>query len=195
VTTSRILKAEWLQRRHEQGKALLAQDPESLEGLPLTGEMTDGLANVLRFSGGTLSPERYQRLSEVLAAGEYAIRCRRHMGAKRWAEWLAFMASRGLEWGKPLTQATSLPAQPLPDQWNVYQFASGDNLARFLSGNSKIRHRLVALGREINCFQRHVETVTKETTELKSAFLAVQTGLSLVWEGLEKQNILSGNAS
>jgi hypothetical protein len=33
------------------------------------------------------------------------------MGRVRWAEWLAFMQSRGLEWGKPLSdEAPNAPA-------------------------------------------------------------------------------------
>ena len=61
---------------------------------------------------------RYKRISEVAAAGERAIRYRRGMGAMLWAEWLAFMEARGLEWD----EVRKAPAGSLPSDWNVVAF-------------------------------------------------------------------------
>jgi hypothetical protein len=118
---------------------MLAADPESLEGLSLTGVLSKGLANCLTgFCGteeeleGVPDHQDYERISDVLRAGREVVRNRWAMGRVRWAEWLAFMQSRGLEWAsRSLTRLPTLrhggvlrQLKPAPSRWITYMAAS-----------------------------------------------------------------------
>ena len=110
VPVSQVISAESVAHWTQRGEAMLAADPESLEGLSLTGVLSRGLANCLMgFCGseeelrGVPDHQDYERISDVLRAGREVVRNRWAMGRVRWTEWLAFMQSRGLEWGKPLS--------------------------------------------------------------------------------------------
>lgn len=110
IPQSQVTWAECIFHWSEKGEAVLAADPESLGGLSLTGAISQGLANCLTgFCGteeelkGVPDHQDYERISDVLRAGKEVVRNRWAMGRVRWAEWLAFMQSRGLEWGKPLS--------------------------------------------------------------------------------------------
>jgi hypothetical protein len=133
--------------------------------------------------------EDYRRISDVLMAGESAVRNRWAMGPARWAEWLAFMQARGLEWGRPLSETTA-PALPLQPGWNVYQFPRGDNIASALSGNGKIRQRMVALCREVDCFQRLLSELT-DAKKVHHTFIMLRGGLDAIWEDLDEAGILA----
>lgn len=64
------------------------------------------------------------------------------MGATLWAEWLAFMEARGLEWDG----VRNPPAGPLPADWNVVAFPRrGEELQRAKLTNTFIRARLKSL--------------------------------------------------
>jgi hypothetical protein len=151
IPVSRVDRAERLCGWHDKGAAILAADPESLEGLWLVGEVSHKLASVLQHlcaEAEGLSESyintypRYRRISEVLAAGEQAIRWRRGIGATLWAEWLAFMEARGLEWD----EVRNPPAGPLPSDWNVVAFPQrGEELQRAKLTNTFIRARLKSL--------------------------------------------------
>jgi hypothetical protein len=197
VPVSQVSWAESVWCWHHKGAALLAADPESLEGLSLTGQLDHSLADVLQYFFGTdqhpaYSPDYpcYSRISDVLMAGEKAIRSRVGMGPARWAEWLAFMQARGLEWGKPLSlEPPNAPAKPLEPGWNVYQFPSGECRASGQSRNGKIRQRLIALYREVECFHRLVADAIP--LPKVNDFLIVRTGLDGVWDELVKAGIFA----
>jgi hypothetical protein len=114
------------------------------------------------------------------------------MGPARWAEWLAFMQARGLEWGKPLSaEAPNAPAKSLPADWNVYAFPSGEDRAAALSRNGKIRQRVVAMVREAECLQRLAAELIRDDKKARHTFIALRIGLDSIWEDLEEAGILA----
>lgn len=79
---------------------------------------------------------------------EAAIRSRVGMGPARWAEWLAFMEARGLEWGKALSEPPNAPAKALHPGWNIVQFPARGKLQQAKLTNSYIRARCTSLDRD-----------------------------------------------
>jgi hypothetical protein len=183
VPASQVTWAESVVHWNKKGEALLAADPESLEGLSLTGQLDNGLADVLQyFCGSDQHPAyfpdypRHGRISDVLMALEKAIRSRVGMGPKRWAEWLAFMEARGLEWGKPLSDIPNAPAGELGGNWNVYDFPSGKARLEITTRNSLIRSRWFSLSREINNFQSMLCEAVGEKNRFNNGFNSAHAG-------------------
>ena len=113
------------------------------------------------------------------------------MGPARWAEWVAFMQSRGLEWGKPLSEPPNAPAKPPSQDWNVYEFPSGDSRAPALSRNGQIRRRMVAMYREADCLQRLMSELIQDAKVASRSFIMLRVGLDSVWEDMERAGILA----
>lgn len=199
VPASQVTWAESVVHWNEKGEALLAADPESLEGLSLTGQLDRELADVLQYFCGfdqhpaySADYPRHSRISDVLMAGEKAIRSRVGMGPKRWAEWVAFMNARGLEWGKPLSALPNAPAGELGGNWNVFDFPSGKVRLEITTRNSLIRSRWFSLSREISNFQSMLCEAVGEKNHYNATFNAVHSGMGILFDLLVRERILIG---
>jgi hypothetical protein len=196
ISVSRVDRAEWLCKWHDKGMAMLAADPESLEGLWHVGEISRKLADALQYLCGSAEGlredyietyPRYRRISEVLAAGERAIRSRRGMGAMSWAEWLAFMESRGLEWD----EVRNPPAGPLPSGWNVVAFPQrGEELQRAKLTNTFIRARLKSLDSNWWGVWELLQELPGGEDAFGQHFGAVQRALDKVWDKLVEMRVI-----
>jgi hypothetical protein len=196
ISISRVDRAARLCEWHDKGAAMLAADPESLKGLALVGEISRKLADVLQYlcaDAEGLSEDyietypRYQRISEVLAAGEQAIRWRRGMGATLWAEWLAFMEARGLEWD----EVRNPPAGPLPSGWNVVAFPQrGEELQRAKLTNTFIRARLKSLDSDWWGTWELLQELPGGADAFGRHFGAVQCALDKVWDKLVEMRVI-----
>jgi hypothetical protein len=196
ISVSRVDRAERLCEWHDKGATILAADPESLEGLGLVGEISRKLAQVLQYLCGHAEGlredyietyPRYRRTSEVLAAGEQAIRWRRGMGATLWAEWLAFMEARGLEWD----EVKNPPAGPLPSGWNVVAFPQkGEELQRAKLTNTFIRERLKSLDSDWWGTWELLQQLPGGADAFGPHFGAVQCALDKVWNKLVQMRVI-----
>jgi hypothetical protein len=200
VPVSQVTWAESIFHWNMEGEAKLTADPESLEGLSSTGAISKGLADCLTGFCGSAEElksvpdhEDYERISDVLRAGAKVVRHRWAMGPARWAEWLAFMQSRGLEWGKPLSELPNAPAKPLGQHWNVLEFPSGDSRAPALSRNAQIRRRMVAMYREAECLQRLLTALVGDSKSLMPWFVSLHVGIDGIWKEMKKAGVLAND--
>jgi hypothetical protein len=198
VPTSQVTWAESIFHWNMKGEAMLAADPESLEGLSLTGAISNGLARCLTgFCGsdeelqGVPDHEDYERVSDVLRAGSKAVRHHWALGPARWAEWLAFMQSRGLEWGKPLSEAPNAPAKPMVDGWNIIDFPTGRARLETMTHNTAIRARWCTLSREIGNFQSLLIEATGEKNRFNRHINAMIDGMNGLFDELVSRRILA----
>jgi hypothetical protein len=188
VPMSVVTRAERMVIRENLGRQKLSEDPDSLIGLCLVGDITGRLFALC-------DDAKCQTVRDVVAAGRKRFLALKGFGTSSRTELEAFLASRGLEWPDDPATTDTGPAPRLPTDWNVFQLRGGGDRPLQLSANGKIRHRLVMLEREIESFRRQLGDLAQKNLEMRAAWPALETGMQLLWEGLQKADIVMGDAS
>jgi hypothetical protein len=98
ISLASIKGAEERVERETRARELLAGDPQSLEGLYLSGQLPGRVQSAFRFHHSTYLAEPIERLSDIAALGRRFVSRLPDMGAHGMATLDSLLARAGLEW-------------------------------------------------------------------------------------------------
>lgn len=183
ITVSRVLRAEWVAGRDAEGRKLLAKDPESIQGLALIGELSDGIADVLRYRG------KMERLSDLVVAGKDRVWKLPSMGAKRWGELEAFLQRKGIVLGDPVPDENA-PAGTMGDGWNVIDIPTGRRRLKRLTRNLSIRARWCDLSRGLSNLQDLLSEAIGDKNTYNVEINVINATMGVLWDKLVSRCIV-----
>jgi len=100
------------------------------------------------------------------------------------------MQSRGLEWGKPLSEAPNAPAGTMGDGWNVIDLPTGRRRIEHMTRNVAIRARWCDLSRGLDNLQNLLSEAVGEKNVYNVEINVINATMGVLWDKLVSRRIV-----